>query len=164
MTAAEDFTAPAQSAAMAYITCRPPPAKSPTDTIVFNLPVTATTTTVRFPEPELVWMHRDVDKRDWNTFIKQLGLQSGPAESDGARRRRIDYVVREWNDEFFKPRGLRVQPSFGDGTEVNPNKGFGFKAGNSFVGFAPHSSGFGLRLPGGMLLGVATGKSDDHKD
>ncbi len=161
------------SAAMTYIAKRPAPGSPPPEVAEYNLPLFSGGVSLRFPTPEHLWMSRDVDHEDWSVFSEQLGLKSAAAdsatptgESDAARQRRINYVVDEWNAEFFKPRGLVVTPVFHEGKpERKDTKGFGFKAGNAFVGLSlpPHSDGFGLRLPGGILLGVANTKEKESE-
>lgn len=164
------------SAAMTYIVKHPARGPPPADIVEYDLPLFSTGTPLRFPTPEHVWTSRDVDHEDWSAFSEQLGLRdtadedpdlARPAgESDAARRRRINYVVDEWNAEFFRPRGLRVHPVFDEGMPAESDaKGFGFKAGNSFVGVSlpPHSNGYGLRLPGGILIGVASTKDKEEQ-
>jgi len=159
------------SAAMEYISKRPAPGALPTNTIEHSLPLSSPTSSLSFPKPEASWAGRDVSPEDWRAFTEQLRPQ-GPnnknadvAENEGAYRRRSNYVVEEWNAEFFKPRGLRVNPVFEEKAtekvaESGP-KGLRFKVGNTFVGLAtsPGTGGFGLKLPGGVLLGVATEKN-----
>jgi hypothetical protein len=91
-------------------------------------------------------------------------------ETEAARRRRINHLVAEWNDEFFQPRGLKVQPQF-DSTDstkaessshgsgfVSGKEGFGFKVGDSLIGVGlsvpSDASSYGIRL-GKFVLGVS---------
>ncbi|KAK5652156.1 hypothetical protein OQA88_10798 [Cercophora sp. LCS_1] len=157
---------------MSYIARRPAKGLPPSDVIEHDLALHSVVSALEFPAPEAPWLSRDVTREDWRVFTEQLGLRSGagsalasdtPAESDAARHRRINYVVEEWNVEFFKPRGLKVTPVFEDTTKdkKEDSKGngfvFGFKAGNTIIGISSglQANGYGLRLPGNVLVGVA---------
>jgi hypothetical protein len=194
--ASSTSTAQHPLSAAPYFNMRPPPARQPGMTIVHNFNITHGTTasSVKFPKPEHSWMSRDVDMQDWQTFLRYLmprqnsgsnmqggdykiqsntKVTSGPVEkveTEAAFRRRIEYQVAEWNDEFFKPRGLEVHADINAAAAATapvrdqPRRGFGFtcgrggiglEVGSSLVGVAlpPNSSGYGLRL-GNVLLGV----------
>ncbi|KAK0702135.1 hypothetical protein B0H67DRAFT_687943 [Lasiosphaeris hirsuta] len=155
------------STAMTYIVKRPARGPAPADIVEHTLPLFSPGASLHFPTPETLWISRDVEHEDWSVFLEQLGLRETTDESDAARQSRVDHVVGEWNARFFKPRGLRIKPAFDEGpgeSDRGATEGLGFKVGNSFVGISlpPHSNGFGLRLPGGILLGVAVGKNKEE--
>ena len=182
--------------AASYLSTRPAPTTRAGRTVVHNFVITPGTaaSALQFPKPEQVWMSRDVDREDWKTFLNYLipkrpvrnasafqgdfNIQDGAEsqnsgviqETEAARRRRINHLVAEWNDEFFQPRGLKVQPQFdpadapiaesskqGSGF-ISGKEGFGFKVGGSLVGIGlsvpSNSSSFGIRL-GNVVLGVS---------
>ncbi|KAK0657982.1 hypothetical protein B0T16DRAFT_453393 [Cercophora newfieldiana] len=162
------------SAAMEYISKRPAaPATPPASTIEYTVALSSPTAPIPFPTPSAPWETRDVSPEDWHVFSEQLRPQAtGSAKpaadasgSDAAFRRRANYVAEEWNAEFFKPRGLRVKVVFGDEEKAEVStKGFGFKVGNTFVGLSTAGQGgVGLKLPGGVLLGVATADKAEGK-
>jgi hypothetical protein len=145
-----------------YISSRPAPAPHPSDTITYKLDVMSP----NFPTPEGAWLNRDVQQRDWDTFVGQLHRPAAEKETEAQRRRRIDYVISEWNDEFFAPRGCRIEAQAGPSLQIqteqaagetaagrSKTKGWGIDIGNSFIGIAlpPDSGGFGLRIGGGLL-------------
>jgi hypothetical protein len=72
------------------------------------------------PYPTL-WLTRDVDIKDWITFLACLPEQHGAVTEAGdfepyvdeiAWRRKISNVLAEWNKNFFGTRGLHVVPTF----------------------------------------------------
>ncbi len=82
--------------------------------------------------------------------------------------------MKEWNVNFFNFRGFHIPPVFDGGwhsSEDHPTggdgNGFGFQVGKTFIGVSTgvKASGFGLKLPGGVLFGVATnqGEKDGQK-
>ena len=160
------------SAAMTYIAKRPASGDPPADIVEHTLPLHSASATLPFPTLETLWEARDVSREDWRVFQEQLGPHepangAEKAENVAAHYRRINYVVEEWNTEFFAPRGLRVSPVFSKdekkGSRSGSPKGFGFKAGNAFIGVSvSKAGGYGLKLPGGILLGVATGKDKEE--
>ncbi|KAK4444146.1 hypothetical protein QBC34DRAFT_188082 [Podospora aff. communis PSN243] len=160
------------STAMEYISKRRAPATAPTNTIEHTVALSSPTARIPFPTPEALWESRDVTREDWRVFSEQLHPQgtqtadqaAADGESDAAFQRRVKYVVEEWNAEFFKPRCLRVKIDFGEKKAEGGPKGLGFKVGNAFVGISTsNSGGVGLKLPGGVLLGVATGNKTEEK-
>jgi hypothetical protein len=152
---------------MEYISKRPAPATAPANTIEHTAALSSPTAPLPFPSPEALWETRDVTREDWRIFSEQLHPRStqppdktttADSESDAAFRRRVNYIVEEWNAEFFKPRGLRVKIDFEEKKARGGPNGLGFKLGNTFVGISTsNSGGVGLKLPGGVLLGVASG-------
>jgi len=173
---------------MTYIIKRAARGPPPADVVEHRLVLFASSgDPLAFPTPESLWTTRDVDREDWGVFVDQIGdvLNDTPAadpanpfssrdgESDTARRQRVNAIVEEWNAGFFRHRGFRIIPVFGDDKrkdaakqagEKTETKGIlGFKAGGSFVGVSL-ANGFGLRLPGGILLGVSTGKSSKEEE
>ncbi len=70
------------------------------------------------PFPTL-WLTRDVEIKDWTTFLACLPEQHSNVTETGhferyvdeiAWRRKIGNVVAKWNKNFFEPRGLHVIP------------------------------------------------------
>ena len=166
------ITIDTMSDALTYIAKRPASKASPADIVEYTLPLHSPPATLPFPTPETLWEARDVSREDWGIFQEQLGLHepatdAKKAENVAARQRRVKYAVEEWNAEFFAPRGLRVRPVFSKdeekGSVSGSPKGFGFKAGNAFIGVSvSKAGGYGLKLPGGILLGVTTGKDKEE--
>ena len=184
--------------AASYFQMRPAPTAAQAGecaTHTFNIAPGTQASAIRYPKPENLWMSRDVDREDWSTFLSYLipreqnsranSVRDNKIQDDGtlpfqetelARRRRINHLVSEWNDEFFQPRGLKVKPEFEPAqpatkTEAPPQgftmgkHGMGLGIGSSLVGVAlpPNSSGFGLRL-GNVLLGVTYPEKSSEND
>ncbi|KAH8882989.1 hypothetical protein GQ53DRAFT_753276 [Thozetella sp. PMI_491] len=152
------------SPASAYIQTRPVQGNPRTELIEHKLPLIAADSKLPFPEPEQAWLGRDVTHHDWDTFVSQLGpIPHGDdtTEAKSSFQTRAKGIVGEWNDGFFNPRGLNVEPVFAGASE---SKGFGFKLGNSFVGVSlgENAHGVGLKLPG-VLVGISSA-SEDKKE
>ena len=89
-------------------------------TIAFNGETTRNE--LAFPLPIETYIARDVTSLDWSTFVKYLfpmhdeirnaQRHSFVGQDTPARRDRILAVIAEWNENFFKPRGIRIRADF----------------------------------------------------
>ncbi|KAH0544701.1 hypothetical protein FGG08_001206 [Glutinoglossum americanum] len=166
---------PCLSSSLAYFESRPSLIRRPNHILTNHIiiPPDATPSDIPFP-PSATWRARDVDDRDWATFLNHLfpqhhrntnaqiadkkiraeisyNLSTGSSsveklrsaqldgllrsddndenqvESETERSKRIKAVVREWNEGFFLPRGLKVvgivQPPSGSSREEAPSSG-----------------------------------------
>ncbi|KAK1757173.1 hypothetical protein QBC47DRAFT_444083 [Echria macrotheca] len=175
------------SATMEYIIKRPASRPPPADVVEYRLPIYSPEQALAFPFPESLWTRRDVDQEDWSVFTRQLGLSAAPANngsrsiyaggggrSDAAarQRRRIHHVVKEWNDEFFRLRGIKIIPVFDETDEERKDaraaagerqsRGLGFRLGRLHIGLwaGRNANGYGIRFPGDVLLGVSQGTGE----
>lgn len=154
---------------------RPQPG-SPITSHYINVVPHAAPTSFPYPEPSQLWLSRDVRKEDWASFVANLlavpdpaappddnldhkdklpgppkdatpSDPPPPANRDPDVLQRMHAVLAEWNEGFFKPRGLKiVAAGEGDtstsetrkspsdkGWKFGPDK-FGFQVGNMLIG------------------------------
>lgn len=159
---------------------RSPPFPRPGGAITLhyiNIVPHAAPTSFPYPEPVHFWLSRDVRKEDWASFVANLLAvpdaavvaaeralpdldrkiasknddSQTPLVSDFDIHQRMYGVLAEWNEGFFKPRGLKVVAG-GDashgashssrttkGWKFGPDK-FGFQLGNVLFGIDASSS------------------------
>jgi hypothetical protein len=105
----------------------------PEETLTYHFDLNPKTNTASIPFPTL-WLSRDVDIKDWVTFLACLPEQHGGVAKSGefdryvdeiSWRRKITHVVEEWNKNFFGPRGLHVVPDLSVGTGAKGSQGTG---------------------------------------
>lgn len=148
---------PIFTTAAPYFELRPPPARQYDQLVSFRMTVgpDSHSFNVPFPQPEELWLERDVQLQDWMTFINFMvpphdaalvsenkdsrnpgqssiqsrsnaelsgggnGKSASPSHNSGQgslaselvqrmHNVRVDSVIREWNEDFFLPRGLQI--------------------------------------------------------
>lgn len=151
---------PTFDSAASYFELRPPPVRTYGHVVSFRIAVNLNSHlfNIPFPQPEELWLERDVQLQDWMTFINFMippreavqeinatkskdrgnlclndintgsngevfsgehGKAAGTVgaswqgqpivqQTNGMHNMRVDCVVREWNENFFLPRGLEI--------------------------------------------------------
>ena len=145
---------PIFTSAAPYFELRTPPARLYDHVVFFRVAVNSNSNlfNIPFPQPEELWLERDVQLQDWMTFINFMipppeisrdistaksrdqesvchdsfytrsegeMLGGGPGKAAGTigvtrqgqkdmHDMRVDSVIREWNEDFFLPRGLEI--------------------------------------------------------
>ncbi|KAK0389504.1 hypothetical protein NLU13_3079 [Sarocladium strictum] len=134
-----------------------------------------------FPQPETIWLGRDVDHDDWDTFLTQLdaaasATQTGQNADEQRAAAVVDVDAQDRQEAFNQLEAAQAggaaaaddqqanaQGQGGTTTTTTSRRGYGIKLGeNTLLGLSlpPYSNGFGIRIGGG-LLGVSTGEAED---
>ena len=130
------------SSSMSYIASRPAPSNPPSSNKNVHKLSRAS---LSYPA---AFAQHDVTLQDWQTFLQNLALPEDKPSK--AAERQLNFVLAEWNDEFFAPRGVKVELA----AEPGDARGVGFKLGNTFVGASwSDAGGYGLKI-GDTVLGV----------
>lgn len=122
------------TSAAAYFVDRPPTVDDGRNILDHHVTIYPRSQSKDFPRRPRCWNARTdgITQRDWDMFLRylfppRLGLASTsghlprqlraeiqrdrkdrPQETDEQRRRRVEFVIAEWNQYFFEPRAARI--------------------------------------------------------